>query len=308
MHLPVSAARLITRFGIAPLLDPRLPIALRRRLLDASGAAVPLPRGTRHADGMLDGVPTTVVSAVVGTVPGAAGVLRVLYLHGGGYQVSSAPAHRGLLAHLSRAAGSPVHAPDYRLAPEHPYPAGVEDALTAYRALHAARHSAQHIAVVGDSAGGGLTMALLLRLRAAGEELPGSVGLISPWLDLTCSAPAVTANVASDVMLSPTWLAVAANEYRAPADAEDIRPLEADLAGLPPLHVVAGAAELLVDDADRLVERARAAGVPVTYQRAEGMWHDFPVLAGLSAEADAAVDALGAALRADCTRAATADH
>jgi monoterpene epsilon-lactone hydrolase len=143
-------------------------------------------------------------------------------------------------------------------------------------------------------------MTLLLRLRAAGEELPGSVGLISPWLDLTCSAPADTANAATDAMLHPAWLSSAANSYGGPVDAADLRPLDADLAGLPPLHVVAGGDELLVDDADRLVERARAAGVAVTYRRVEGMWHDFPVLAGLLAEADTA---LGAALSADCTRA-----
>ena len=169
-----------------------------------------------------------------------------------------------------------MHAPDYRLAPEHPYPAAAEDAYAAFRALRNAGHWAQRIAVVGDSAGGGLAMTLLLRLRAAGDELPGSVGLISPWLDLTCSAPAITANAASDAMLDPAWLPRAANSYRGPVDAADLRPLEADLAGLPPLHVVAGGDEVLVDDADRLVERARAAGVAVTYRRAEGMWHDFP--------------------------------
>ena len=145
-------------------------------------------------------------------------------------------------------------------------------------------------------------MALLLRLRAAGEELPGSVGLISPWLDLSCSAPAVTANAAADAMLDPAWLANAANAYRGPVDAADLRPLDADLTGLPPMHVVAGGAELLVDDADRLVERARAAGVPVRYRRVDGMWHDFPVLAGLLTEADTALVELGATLYADCTR------
>ena len=228
MRLSPPAARRLTRFGIAPLLDPRLPLGLRRRLLDLTGAVCPLPRGTRHARGVLGGVPTTVA------VAGGPGEHRVLYLHGGGYQVGSARAYRGLLAHLSRATGAPVHAPDYRLAPEHPYPAGAEDAHAAFRALRNAGHQAQRIAVVGDSAGGGLVMALLLRLRAAGEELPGSVGLIS--------------------------------------------------------------------DADRLAERARAAGVPVSYRRVDGMWHDFPVLAGLLTEADTALAELGAALHADCTR------
>ena len=123
VRLSPPAARRLTRFGIAPLLDPRFPIALRRRLLDASGAVSPLPRGARHARGSLGGVPTTVA------VAGGPGEHRVLYLHGGGYQVGSARAYRGLLTHLSRMTGAPVHAPDYRLAPEHPYPAAAEDAL-----------------------------------------------------------------------------------------------------------------------------------------------------------------------------------
>ncbi len=145
-------------------------------------------------------------------------------------------------------------------------------------------------------------MALVLRLREADEELPGAIGLISPWLDLTCSAPAVAANAASDVMLDARWLPIAANDYGGDEDAADLRPLEADLRGLPPLHVIAAGGEVLVDDADRLVERARSAGVPVTYERPDGLWHDYPILAGLMAEADAAIAALGAALRADCTR------
>jgi epsilon-lactone hydrolase len=296
VHLPAVAARLVARFGIAPLLDPRLPVVVRRRLLDAVGFATPVPRGTRRASGLLGGVPTVAVSAA-----GETGAHRVLYLHGGGYQVGSPHSYRGLLGHLSRAAGAPVLAPTYRLAPEHPYPAGLDDVLAAYRALRSAGHQAQHIAVAGDSAGGGLAMSLVLRLCEAGEELPGSVGLISPWLDLTVSAPAITANATSDLLLDPRWMPLAAKAYGGPADAADLRPLEADLAGLPPLHVVAASGEVLIDDADRLVERARAAGVPVTYERAEGLWHAFPVLVGLMAEADAAVEALGAALRADCS-------
>jgi len=148
VRLSPPAARRLTRFGIAPLLDPRAPLAVRRRLLDLTGAVGPLPRGARHARGVLGGVPTTVA------VAGGPGEHRVLYLHGGGYQVGSARAYRGLLTHLARATGAPVHAPDYRLAPEHPYPAGAEDAHAAFRALRNAGHPAQRIAVVGDSASG----------------------------------------------------------------------------------------------------------------------------------------------------------
>ncbi|TCK20319.1 alpha/beta hydrolase [Pseudonocardia endophytica] len=298
MHLPLAANRFLTSAVVAPLLSPTLPVTVRRRLLDVTGAVLPLPRGVRRASGSLGGVPAEVVSGV-----GAPGPHRVLYLHGGGYLVGSPASHRALLAGLSRATGTPVHALDYRLAPEHPYPAAVDDALAAFRALRAAGHPARSIAVAGDSAGGGLAMALVLRLRAAGEELPGSVGLISPWLDLDCVSPVLTRNAATDAMLDPSWLPQAARDYRGAtgATAPELCPLDADLTGLPPLHVVAGSDEVLVDDADRLVERAGTAGTTVTYHRADGMWHAFPVLAGTLREADRALDELGAHLRADCS-------
>jgi cation diffusion facilitator CzcD-associated flavoprotein CzcO/acetyl esterase/lipase len=295
MRLPRAAVRLTTRGVVAPLLSPGLPLALRRRLLDLTGYVVPGPAGTRRTATTLGGVPTELVVA-----RGAHGPHRVLYLHGGGYQTGSPASHRALTAHLGRAAAAPVHVPAYRLAPEHPFPAALDDALAAFRALRAAGHPARRIAVLGDSAGGGLAMALVLRLRAAGEDLPGSVGLISPWLDLDLTSPWLAANAASDAMLDPGWLGTAADGYRAGADAPELRPLEADLAGLPPLHVVAGADEVLVGDADTLVERARAAGAEVSYVRTARMWHAFPVFAGMLAEADAAVDALGTAVRRDC--------
>jgi cation diffusion facilitator CzcD-associated flavoprotein CzcO/acetyl esterase/lipase len=230
----------------------------------------------------------------------ADGPHQVLYLHGGGYQVGSPASHRALAAHLSRATGAPVHVPHYRRAPEHAYPAALDDALAAYRALRAAGHASQRIAVAGDSAGGGLAMALLLRLRDAGEELPGSVGLISPWLDLDLRSAELVTNADRDAMLDPGWLGAAAHAYRGGTDAAELRPLEADLAGLPPVHVVAGAEEVLVGDADALVERIRAAGGSVTYRRTERMWHAFPVFAGMLREADDAVAGVGAAMRRDC--------
>ncbi|RZT88395.1 acetyl esterase/lipase [Pseudonocardia sediminis] len=298
MPLPLAANRLLTSAVVAPLLSPRLPVPVRRRLLDLTGAVLPLPRGTRRATGALGGVPTEVVSAA-GPVTSPH---RILYLHGGGYVVGSPASHRALLAGLSRAAGTPVHAPIYRLAPEHPHPAAVEDALTAFRALRIAGHPARRIAIAGDSAGGGLAMSVVLRLRENGEDLPGSIGLISPWLDLDCTSPVLSRNASTDAMLDPAWLPDAARDYRGTTDPADLRPLDAELTGLPPLHVVAGAGEVLLDDADRLVEGARAAGVPTTYRRAEGMWHAFPVLAGTLREADDAVTELGASLRTDCLR------
>src|SRR5690606_25169097 len=263
MRFPRPVARQLTRGVVRPLLSPRLPLGLRRPLLDATARVVPLPRGTRRSRGTLGGVPAERVVA-----GGATGPHQVLYLHGGGYQTGSPTSHRALAAHLSTAAGAPVHLPVYRLAPEHPYPAAVDDVVEAYRALRDAGHEAQRIAVAGDSAGGGLVMALLLRLRAAGEELPGSIGLISPWLDLDLTSPRLRLNAATDAMLSPDWLAGAAERYlgaRSTRAEEPLRPLDADLSGLPPVHVVAGGDEILVGDSDALVARLRAAGGTVDY-------------------------------------------
>jgi cation diffusion facilitator CzcD-associated flavoprotein CzcO/acetyl esterase/lipase len=296
MRLPHPAARLLTRAAVRPLLSPGLPLPLRRALLDATGRVVPVPRGTARAPRVLGGVPGERVTAT-----GATGPHQVLYLHGGGYQTGSPASHRALTAALSRATGAQVHVPHYRLAPEHPFPAALQDALAAWRALRAAGHRARRLAVLGDSAGAGLALSLVLALRAAGEELPGALGLVSPWVDLDLGSPWPARNARRDAMLDPGWLGEAAAAYRGAAvDAPELRPLEADLAGLPPLHVVAGADEVLVGDSDALVERAREAGVPVRYTRAAGMWHAYPVLAGLLAEADEAVVELGASVRSAC--------
>jgi monoterpene epsilon-lactone hydrolase len=297
VRLPRAVVRRLTRVAVAPLLSPRYPLTLRRPLLDASGHLLPLPRGTRRSSGALGGVPTERVAA-----RDAHGPHQVLFVHGGGYQIGSPSSHRAFAAHLGRATGAPVHVPHYRRTPEHPYPAAVDDAEAAYRALRTAGHPAQRIALVGDSAGGGIVMALLLRLRTAGEDLPGAIGLVSPWLDLDLRSPFLRSNSATDAMLSPDWLGPAAAAYLggrvAPAE---LRPLEADLAGLPPVHVVAGADEILVGDADALVDRLRAAGGAVTYRRARRMWHDYPVFPGLLADADAAIAALGADVRKACS-------
>lgn len=296
----LPAARLLTRVAIAPLFSTRVPDRVRRRLLDVTGRTVPCPRGTRRSTTTVAGRP---VERVAGS--GAVGPHQLLYLHGGGYTAGSSRSHRALIAHLGRAVGAPVHVPDYRLAPEHPHPAAVDDALAAFRALRAAGHDAQRIAIVGDSAGAGLAVAVLLRLRGAGEDLPGSVGLISPWLDLDLRSPTVMANARTDVMLNAEWLAGAALAYRGDhgdaGDHAELRPLEADLTGLPPIHVVAGTGEILLGDADALVERLRSVGGHVTYRREPGMWHDYVVFAGLLALADDTVTDLGELLRADCT-------
>lgn len=296
LTLPCAAVRAATRLLVAPALSPRLPIPVSRALVDLQGRLLPVPRGTRSTPSSLGGRPSVRVS-----VPGSRDDRPVLFLHGGGYVVGSPASHRSLGAWLAGAAGGTVHLLDYRLAPEHPYPAALDDAERAYRALLDAGHCPQRIALAGDSAGGGLAVALLLRLRATGLPLPGSVGLISPWLDLDLTDPAIARNTGRDAMLGPGLLREGKRSYLRGGEALDpeLRPLEADLSGLPPLHVVAGADEVLVGDADRLVERVRAAGGRVTYTRAEGMWHDHVLEAGLLGRAHADLRELGAALRRD---------
>lgn len=291
LTLPCAAVRTTTRLLTAPALSPRLPLSVSRRLLDAQGRLAPVPRGTRDRSGTLGGRPSLRVET-----PGADADRVVLYLHGGGYVTGSPASHRSLAAWLSDSAGAPVEVLDYRLAPEHPFPAALDDAERAYLEL-AATHAPQHLAVAGDSAGGGLVLALLHRLRAAGVAPPATVGLISPWLDL--DAP----RVGRDAMLGPELLETGRRSTLGDRPVPpELRPLEADpatLAALPPLHVVAGAEELLVGDSDRLVERVRAVGGTATYVRAEGMWHDHLVLAGLLDRAHADLRALGLALRRD---------
>lgn len=296
MRVPTQVARVVTRFVVSPMLDPRLPVVVRRRLIDVTGFALPSPRGTRRSRTRLGGVPTERV-----TVPGAVGPHQLLYFHGGGYTMGSARSHRALIAHLGRATGASVHALEYRLAPEHPHPAAVDDAIAAYRALRTAGHDAQRIAVAGDSAGGGLTVSMLLRLRDEGDELPGSVGLISPWIDLSMTSATLGTNAGTDALLRPGFLRRSVEDYRAGAEPADLRPLDADLTGLPPIHVLAATGEILLGDADALVGRLAAVDAPHSYDRVPGLWHDFVLYAGLLSEADAAVAALGAALRADCT-------
>ncbi|WP_232663748.1 alpha/beta hydrolase [Pseudonocardia sp. TRM90224] len=295
MHVSRSVLRLASRGVIAPLLNPSYPVTVRRRVLDATGYTVLAPRGTRRSRGALGGVPTERVAARE-----AAGPHQVLYLHGGGYQVGSPTSHRGLAAHLSLAASAPVHVPDYRLAPEHPYPAAVDDVERCFLALREAGHPAQRIAVVGDSAGGGLAMALVLRLRAAGADLPGSIGLISPWLDLDLRFPELWTNADSDAMLDPRWLAEAVRAYCGAERCAELTPLDADLSGLPPIHTFVGTDEILLGDTNALVAAVEKAGGSITCRRDPGMWHDHLVFAGMLQEADDAMAELGGALRADC--------
>lgn len=209
----------------------------------------------------------------------------ILYLHGGGYVSCSPQSHRPITTSLARMAQCPVFSLDYRLAPEHPFPAAVDDAADAFRWLVASGVSADKIAVAGDSAGGGLVLALMLRLRRLGQALPACGVCISPWVDLT--AADAYRNSGSCSMFQPADVASFAKVYLngASSQAAEASPLFADLRGLPPLLIQASSAELLLDDAVRLHDKARQCGVPCTLRVYPGLPHVWHVLTPLIPEA-----------------------
>ena len=223
----------------------------------------------------------------------------VLYLHGGGYVIGSPRSHRHLAAAIAGAAEASALLLDYRLAPEHPFPAAVEDATAAYRWLLDQAIAPEHIVIAGDSAGGGLTVATLLALREARVPLPAGGVCISPWVDLTCSGASYATKAAADPIVRRAGVEEMARAYlgATPPRTPLASPLFADLRGVPPLLIHVGSDEVLLDDAVQLAERAKAAGVDATleiYDRMIHVWHWFlPMLD----EAQTAVNAIGRFVR-----------
>lgn len=268
----------VLRTGV---LTPALDWSEQRRRLELALSPVRPPRAVAARRRVLAGVPVVEFSARTAE-PGRV----ILHLHGGGFCVGSPGQSRGWAAQLSLACRATVVVPDYRLAPEHPYPAALEDAAAVLAELR--RRAPGGLVVSGDSAGGGLAVAVLL---AGGSHGVAGLLLISPWVDLAADRRADPAAVARDRLLDPAWLARCALAYAGGRDLADprISPLHADLAGSAPTWLVAGSEELLAADARRLAEALRAVGVETRLDVVAGMWHDFPVLAGLLPEATAAV-------------------
>lgn len=288
--------RTVVRGLIRPMLHPRFSIAVQRRWVAALTSVDRPPRGTRRRPVSLDGVPGERLDYRDG------GDIAILYLHGGAYVLGAPRTHRSITGTLAREAGAAVFVPDYRLAPEYPCPAAVEDAAAAYRALLDMGWPAERIALAGDSAGGGLAVAVTLALRDEGTPLPAALGLISPWVDLTLAGASMRQRAALDPMLRQATLAHAAGLYAGDRGVDDpvCSPLFADLDQLPVLFVQVGSDEILYSDAERLVERARLAGVAADLTVFDGLWHDFHLHAGMLPEADAALTELGGHLRAAC--------
>lgn len=235
------------------------------------------------------------------TAPNADAGRAILYLHGGGYVIGSINTHRSLAARLSRAAKVRVLVIDYRLAPENPFPAAVEDSVAAYRWMLSTGLKAPRIAVAGDSAGGGLTVATLVAIRDAKLELPGAGVCLSPWVDLEGIGDSMTSKAAADPLVQKEGLVEMAAAYLAGKNPRTplAAPLYADLAGLPPLLIQVGTAETLLDDSTRLAERARKAGVKVTLEPWENMIHVWQIFAPMLDEGQKAIEKIGEFVRAN---------
>ena len=229
------------------------------------------------------------------TAEGASDSRVVLYFHGGGYIIGSPRTHRAMLAHLSRDAASRVLALDYRLAPEHPFPAPVEDAVAAYRWLLAEGFDPAKITLGGDSAGGGLTVAALVQIRYLGLPLPAAGACVSPWVDMEGLGESMKTRASVDPMVGKENLMISAKTYLGGADprAPLAAPLYADLRGLPPILIQVGDAEVLLDDSTRLAGVAREAGVEVQMDVWDDMIHVWHVFAPILPEGKQAVKQAG---------------
>ncbi|MBY8964435.1 alpha/beta hydrolase [Algiphilus sp.] len=289
------AMRQGVRFGLRPVFSSRVPLLVQRSYIALAATAFPRAAGTQDVEHYLGGVLSR--RMIPASAPGG---MAVMYLHGGGYVLGSPATHAGLVSHLARAAGCECFVVDYRLAPEHPAPAALDDAVDAWAALTRS-HSA--VALAGDSAGGGLALATAIAARDRGLPAPRALALISPWADLSLSGLSMTTHATRDPMLSRDWLACAARHYAGSALTDPrVSPLFAELGGLPPTCIDVGSEEVLFSDAARLEGRLREAGVPVQRQVWNGLWHDFQLHAGQLQEADSSIAGLGGFLRKALTQ------
>ncbi|MGP0175251.1 alpha/beta hydrolase [Pseudomonas sp. NCHU5208] len=277
--------RALLRVLFRGLIRPPMPVAGQRLILRALTAVTLVPGGVQRSRETLAGVPCEWHR------PPGQSERVVLYLHGGAFMIGGPNTHRGICASLAKRGGFALCALDYRLAPEHPFPAARDDVLAAYRALLESGYSAAQIAFAGDSAGGNLCLVACLQAQQQGLPAPAALLCLSPVADL--SGASRHDPPAGDPLLHPRWLQQAVELYRpAQLTAFDPRlsPLYADLAGLPPLLLQVGEDELLRNDSLRLAERVRAAGGEVRLERYPQLWHVFQAHVGLLRAADQAIE------------------
>jgi acetyl esterase/lipase len=282
-------------------MDPAGDPLEQRPLFEQMITAIPVPADVVTTPGQLGGVPVVTID-----IPGTTTEGVILYFHGGFFAIGSAAASVGLASDLARKARMQVVTVDYRLAPEHPYPAALHDAMTAYRALLDTGQHVARVALAGESAGANLAAATLVAIQRDGLPLPSSAVLLSPWVDLAGTGDSITAKAAVDPMITATAIRVRAGDYLNGADASDglVSPIYASLAGLPPLLIQAGSHEVLLDDAIRLAARAAHDDVDVTLEVVPGVTHVFQAFAAHLDEGEAALTRAGAFLRGHIAAAA----
>jgi monoterpene epsilon-lactone hydrolase len=264
-----------------------LPFSERRAEFERETSQLPVAQDVSFESLQVNDIPAEWV------IPrGAAENSSILYLHGGGYTIGSIKTHRSMVSYLSKAAGMRALLIEYRLAPEHPFPAAVEDSVAAYRWLLKAGFDPAKIAIAGDSAGGGLTVATMVKLRDEGEPLPAVAVCLSPWVDMEGIGESMNTRAEVDPIVEREPLLEMAEAYLGGADPRTplAAPLYADLKGLPPMLIQVGTAEILLDDSTRLAEQAKKAGVDVTLEPWEDMIHIWQFFASMVPEGRDAVD------------------
>jgi epsilon-lactone hydrolase len=261
--------------------------AVQRPLLEQMLTAQPLPADVRITPGDLGGIPVIFID-IAGVEP--RGI--IFHIHGGGFALGSAAGSAGLASSLARKSGMRAVSVGYRLAPEHPYPAALQDVTAAYRALAGQAGRAGHVVVSGESAGGNLAVGLLIAAQAQGLAMPAAALLMSPMTDLTATAGSYAAKADADPAISARAIRTRAADYLAGADPADplVSPVFADLSGLPPLLIQAGSHEVLLDDATRLAAKAAADDVAVILDITPAVPHVFQAFAALLDEGDAALN------------------
>ncbi|ARG17697.1 acetylesterase [Acinetobacter nosocomialis] len=278
------------RTTLRPALSPKTPVKLQRFCSNAASAIVLGPRGYQTKKQNIAQVPTVHIQPKT-TKSG----LSILYLHGGGYVVGSSKSHTKLAAQIGQAAQAQVWLAEYRLAPEHPSPAAIEDSIAVYKDLLAQGQDPKKLVIAGDSAGGGLSLSTVIALRNAGLPLPAALVLLSPWVDLSLSGSTLKTHAAQDAMLSENWLVWCAKNYCGQKSTTDptCSPLYADLTGLPPVLIHVGTEEVLLDDAKRLAEQAEKCGIPTTFKIYDKVGHVFQFHAGMLKESDDSIKRIG---------------
>lgn len=275
------------RFTFRTFMGPPFSAKAQRRVVNLFSAMTPGVGGVIVQQLSANGIPTQIITPKTSQADGV-----ILYLHGGAFCLGSAKSHRSLTTRLAVEAGMPVWVPEYRLAPENPYPAGLDDALACYAELRK-YYAAEQIVIGGDSAGGALTLALTLTLRERDERLPAALLLMSPVTDGTLSGHTLVSKYGEDPMLRRGWLEQALHWYKPPLDAQTHRPLEIDLTGLPPMLIQVGEQELLLSDSTRLAQHATDCGVPCRLEIHTARWHVFHLQANALQSARQAIRTLG---------------